>query len=208
MLGGTATARKGIRVGLLIALVWLAGAILLARASRRPMVHAAAAVCAGIAGTTLPDLDLWLPIGHRSGLTHSLLPLALALIARRWRPVMAGLAIGIGLHLAADAFPNAMRGFATVKLPAIGSLGVSGSYAWLGVQAVVASVAGAVLLAAALPTGLALLTAMALAAIGIAYLFVTDGGWWALMLYTAFGWIAVRRGTDGPAVSTTGRHPS
>lgn len=191
MLGGTTAARKGIRVGLLIALVWLVAAILLVRLSHRPTVHAAAIVCAGIAGTTLPDLDLWLPIGHRSGLTHSLLPLGLALFARHWRPVMAGLAIGIGLHLAADAFPNAMRGFATVKLPGIGSLGVSGSYAWLGVQAVVATLAGAILLAAALPTGLALLTALMLAAIGVAYLFVTDGGWWVLAIYTAFGWIAV-----------------
>lgn len=183
--------RKGIRVGLLIALLWLGAAILLVRISSRPVVHAAAIVCAGIAGTTLPDLDLLLPIGHRSGLTHSLLPLGLALFVRHWRPVMAGLAIGIGLHLAADAFPNAMRGFATVKLPGFGSLGVSGSYAWLGVQAVVATLAGAVLLAAALPVGLALLTAPILMLIGVAYLFATDGGWWALTCYAAFGWIAV-----------------
>lgn len=191
MLGGTAATRKGIRLGLLIALVWLAAAILLADRSHRPVVHAVVVVCAGIAGTTLPDLDLLLPIGHRSGLTHSLLPLMLALCARHWRPVMAGLAIGIGLHLAADAFPNAMRGFATVKLPGVGSLGVSASYAWLGVQAVVATIVGAVLLAATLPTGLAVLTAAMLTAIGIAYLFVTDGGWWALACYTAFGWIAI-----------------
>lgn len=183
--------RKGIRVGLLIALLWLGAAILLVRISSRPAVHAAAIVCAGIAGTTLPDLDLLLPIGHRSALTHSLLPLGLALFARHWRPVMAGLAIGIGLHLAADAFPNAMRGFATVKLPGFGSLGVSGSYAWLGVQAVMATLAGAVLLAAALPIGLALSTAPILMLIGVAYLFATDGGWWALTCYAAFGWIAV-----------------
>ncbi len=183
--------RKGIRVGLLIALLWLGAAILLVRISSRPVVHAAAIVCAGIAATTLPDLDLLLPIGHRSALTHSLLPLGLALFGRHWRPVMAGLAIGIGLHLAADAFPNAMRGFATVKLPGFGSLGVSGSYAWLGVQAVVATLAGAVLLAAALPIGLALSTALILILIGVAYLFATDGGWWALTCYAAFGWIAV-----------------
>ncbi len=198
MLGGTTAARKGIRVGLLICLVWLAAAILLTNRSPRPVVHAVAVVCAGIAGTTLPDLDLLLPIGHRSGLTHSLLPLALALFARHWRPVMAGLAIGIGLHLAADAFPNAMRGFATVKLPGIGSLGVSGSYAWLGVQAVVATLAGAVLLAAALPTGLATLTALLLAVLGIAYLFVTDGGWWAMFVYGSFGWLALGRNKNRP----------
>ncbi|MGN7158858.1 hypothetical protein [Sphingomonas sp. SAFR-052] len=185
-------------MGLLIALVWLAAAILLADRSHRPVVHAVAVVCAGIAGTTLPDLDLLLPIGHRSALTHSLLPLVLALFVRRWRPVMAGLAIGIGLHLAADAFPNAMRGFATVKLPGIGSLGVSGSYAWLGVQAAVATLAGAVLLAAALPTALAAITALVLGVLGIAYLFVTDGGWWAMSVYAAFGWLALRRNKNRP----------
>lgn len=199
MLGGATTARKGIRLGLLISLLWLVAAILLVRLSHRPIVHAAGAICAAIAGTTLPDLDLLLPLGHRSGLTHSLLPLALALFARHWRPVMAGLAIGIGLHLAADTFPNAMRGFATVKLPGIGSLGMSGSYAWLGMQAVVATLAGAILLAAALPTGLALLTAIILASVGAAYLFVTDGGWWALAVYMAFGWIGVRHKSNRSA---------
>lgn len=189
--------RKGIRLGLLISLVWLAAAILLVRISHRPAVHAAAIVCAGVAGTTLPDLDLLLPIGHRSGLTHSLLPLTLALIARHRRPVLAGLAIGISLHLAADTFPNAMRGFATVKLPGIGSLGISGSYLWLGGQAAVATLVGAALLASALPTGLALLTALVLAGIGIAYLFVTDGGWPALLIYGGSGWALVRRRAIG-----------
>lgn len=154
-----------------------------------------AVVTAGIAGTTLPDLDLLLPIGHRSALTHSLLPIALALFATRLRPVAAGLAIGIGLHLAADSFPNAMRGYATVKLPGIGSLGAAGSYGWLGIQALAATLAGSVLLAAALPLRVALSTAAALALVGIAYLFATDGGWPALTVYAAFGWLAVRRRT-------------
>ena len=180
-------------MGLLVSLLWLVAAIVLADRSPRPWVQAAAVVCAGIAGTTLPDLDLLLPIGHRSGLTHSLLPLALALFAARWRPVMAGLAIGIGLHLAADSFPNAMRGYATIKLPGFGSLGVTGSYAWLGIQALVATLAGAILLAAALPIRLALLTAATLALVGIAYLFATDGGWPALAVYAGFGWLAIRR---------------
>ncbi len=195
MLGRGLAGRKGIRVGLLVSLVWLVVAILLADRSRRPAVQAVAVVCGGLSGTTLPDLDLLLPLGHRSGLTHSLLPLALALFATRWRPVMAGLAIGIGLHLAADTFPNAMRGFATVKLPGIGSLGATASYAWLAVQALVATLAGAVLLAAALPIRLALVTAAALAIVGIAYLFATDGGWPALAVYGAFGWLAIRRRT-------------
>lgn len=197
MLGGAATARKGIRVGLLFSLVWLIVAILIVDRSSRPAVQGAAVLCAGIAGTTLPDLDLLLPIGHRSALTHSLLPLALALFAKRWRPVMAGLAIGIGLHLAADAFPNAMRGFATVKLPGIGSLGSTTSYLWLGGQAAVATLAGAVLLAATLPIGIATLTALALAMVGVAYLFVTDGGWPALGVYAALGWLAIRRRNTG-----------
>ena len=176
------------------ALALLALAALLAWGGRYwwPLTLVAIPVAA-LGGTTLPDLDAALRLGHRSGLTHSLLPLTLALIARHRRPVLAGLAIGIGLHLAADAFPNAMRGFATVKLPGIGSLGISGSYVWLGGQAAVATLVGAALLASALPTGLALLTALVLAGIGVAYLFVTDGGWWAMTVYAAFGWLAVRR---------------
>ncbi len=192
VLGGVIAGRKGIRVGLLVSLLWLVASIVLADRSPRPWVQAVAVVMAGIAGTTLPDLDLLLPIGHRSALTHSLLPIALALFAAHWRPVAAGLAIGIGLHLAADSFPNAMRGYATVKLPGVGSIGATASYVWLGVQAMVASVAGAVLLAASLPLRTAMVAAAVLAMIGIAYLFATDGGWPALIIYAAFGWLAVR----------------
>lgn len=192
VLGGVIARRKGIRVGLLVSLLWLVASIVLADRSPRPWVQAVAVVMAGIAGTTLPDLDLLLPVGHRSALTHSLLPIALALFAAHWRPVAAGLAIGIGLHLAADSFPNAMRGYATVKLPGVGSIGATASYVWLGVQAVVASVAGAVLLAASLPLRAAMVAAAVLAMIGIAYLFATDGGWPALTIYAAFGWLAVR----------------
>lgn len=192
VLGGVIARRKGIRVGLLVSLLWLVASIVLADRSPRPWVQAVAVVMAGIAGTTLPDLDLLLPVGHRSALTHSLLPIALALFAAHWRPVAAGLAIGIGLHLAADSFPNAMRGYATVKLPGVGSIGATASYVWLGVQAVVASVAGAVLLAASLPLRAAMVAAAVLAMIGIAYLFATDGGWPALIIYAAFGWLAVR----------------
>ncbi len=193
VLGGAVAWRKGIRVALLVSLLWLVAAIAVADRSGRPWVQAVAVVLAGIAGTTLPDLDLLLPIGHRSGVTHSLLPIALALFATRWRPVMAGLAIGIGLHLAADSFPNAMRGYATVKLPGMGSVGATASYGWLGIQAAMASVGGAVLLAASLPLRIAMVTATLLVAIGIAYLFATDGGWPALAIYAAFGWLAVRR---------------
>ncbi|MFD1033343.1 hypothetical protein ACFQ15_01575 [Sphingomonas hankookensis] len=179
-------------MGLLVSLLWLVASIVLADRSPRPWVQAVAVVTAGIAGTTLPDLDLLLPIGHRSALTHSLLPIVLALFATRWRPVAAGLAIGIGLHLAADSFPNAMRGYATVKLPVTGSIGATASYAWLGVQAVVASVTGAAMLAASLPLRIAMVAAAILTMIGIAYLFATDGGWPALAIYAGFGWLAVR----------------
>jgi hypothetical protein len=181
-------------VGLLVCLVWLIAALLVADRSDRPWMLGTAAVLAGIAGTTLPDLDLILPLlHHRSALTHSLLPLLLALFTRRWRPVMGGLAIGLGLHLAADTFPNAMRGFATVKLPLSGSIGPGASYAWLGVQAAAATIAGAVLLAATLPVRVVAVVAILLIAMGVAYLFATDGGWWALGVYAAFGWLAARQ---------------
>lgn len=133
-------------------------------------------------GLTLPDVDLVLPLRHRSALTHSLLP-ALLLCARpAWRPVACGTAGGTGLHLAADVFPNAMTGFALVKMPLLGTLGAGWSYAWLAANAV-AAVALAVLL------GWRLHTAewrWPVAAVGtgggVFYLFVTDGGWPVLAL--------------------------
>ena len=88
--------------------------------TRWPVAFALAVVLAAWAGTTLPDIDQFLPLDHRSALTHSLLPAALAW---RWRAAAAGLALGLGLHLSADLFPNAMQGFATVKLPFAGSIG-------------------------------------------------------------------------------------
>ncbi|WP_156351224.1 hypothetical protein [Sphingomonas sp. Leaf25] len=180
-------------MGLLVSLLWLVAALLVARFATRPWVEGVAAVLAGVAGTTLPDLDLLLPLGHRSGLTHSLLPLLLAFTVRNWRPVLGGLAIGIGLHLAADVFPNAMRGFATVKLPGIGSIGAGASYGWLGVQALLATLVGVALLVTRLPVRIAGVGAVLLIAIGVAYLHATDGGWPALCVYAAFGWAAVRR---------------
>lgn len=180
-------------MGLIVCIGWWLLAVAVANRWNGPAALGTAAVLAGIAGTTLPDLDLLLPLNHRSAITHSLLPIALAGASRRWRPVAAGLAIGIGLHLAADSFPNGMRGFATVKLPLGGSIGATASYVWLGAQAIVATATGAVLLAASVPGRAALVAAAALALTGIAYLFVTDGGWPVLALYSAFGWIAVRR---------------
>ena len=40
---------------------------------------------------------------------------------------------------------------------------------------------------------LALAVLGAVALIGIAYLFATDGGWWALMMFGGTGWLALRR---------------
>jgi hypothetical protein len=99
------------------------------------LLAVAALLLAAVAGLTFPDLDQSLPFfDHRSALTHSVLA-ALILTARRWLvPVAAGLALGLALHLAADCFPEAMRGYATVKVPFAGSLG-GWSYLWLGANA-------------------------------------------------------------------------
>jgi hypothetical protein len=176
------------------AVLWLAGAILLAEVSRHRAICAAAVLLACISGTTLPDLDLSLGLVHRSILTHGpLLPALLLLGPPRWRVVAAGLALGIGLHVAADSFPNAMTGYATVKLPFAGSIGATASYAWLALNALGLSIAGAVLLAREFPPRWCVGLLAASAAIGIAYLFVTDGGWPALGVYAAFGWLAVRQ---------------
>lgn len=146
---------------------------------------AAALVAAVWVGTTLPDLDLPLGLGHRSGLTHSVLPAAAAAIRRRWHTVAAGLALGIALHLAADVFPNAMRGFALVNLPWIGTLDAAESYGWLAVNAAVALATGILLVRAAHPPRLAAFAAVAV--IGIVYLFRTDGGWWVLAIGLSIG---------------------
>ena len=171
----------------------LAAAILVALGDRWPVLRPMAVPVAALAGTTLPDLDLALGLGHRSGLTHSVLPAILLVWKPRWWPVAAGVALGIGLHLSADVFPNAMRGFGTVKLPGIGSLGRGGSWAWLGGHALATLAIGALLLRRiAGPWTTAAILAV-VAVIGIAYLFVTDGGWPALLVYGGTGWVLVRR---------------
>lgn len=174
------------------AILFLALAIVLAALPPRPVLAGTAVLAALWAGTTLPDLDGVLGLGHRSGLTHGLLPALVAFAAGpRERPVAAGLALGTGLHLAADAFPHAMRGYATVKLPAMGSIGWAASYGWLGLSAAALLVAGTVL-AARMPYRLALLGMSAL--LGVLYLLHTDGGWWALSaLGLAGGGVAGRR---------------
>lgn len=165
-------------------------------AGRWPAAALLAVPVAALAGTTWPDLDMALGLGHRSGITHSLLVPAVLAMRPRWWPVAAGLALGVGLHLSADCFPNGMRGFATVKWPGTGSIGAWWSYLWLGVNALASLALGAWLLAREARWGETLLVLGAVAVIGVGYLWVTDGGWPALLVFTGAGWAVVRRRPD------------
>lgn len=160
--------------------------------------RAAALVLAGFAvGLGVPDLDFVLPfVVHRSALTHSVLPALLLLLHPLRGRIACGVALGIGVHLAADSFPNAMIGYATIKLPFVGSLGRAGSYIWLGANALAALLMGSVLASRTLapPWGAVVLASVALGS--VVYLAVTDGGWPVLALSAvagALGWRARRR---------------
>lgn len=158
-----------------------------------PFLIAAAVVAAAVAGTTFPDLDQILPLGHRSALTHGLLPvLALAGYDRRLWPVAAGLGLGLGLHLAADLFPNGMRGYATIKVPLLGSIGANASYLWIAVNAAACLAGGAWLLGRVADPRTAGATLIAVGVLGVAYLLRTDGGWWALAMFAGLGWLVLR----------------
>jgi hypothetical protein len=147
-----------------------------------------------IAGLTLPDIDQPLPLDHRSALTHSIVPALLALWRKWARPVAAGLALGLGLHLAADVFPNAMIGYATVKVPFAGSIGSGASYFWLLANALACTALGGWLLRQQIrPPLLRLLSLVVICLIGLSYLIGVDGGWPALAIYLAAGWLALRR---------------
>lgn len=179
---------------MLATLFVLAGAIgVCAAAGRWPAAAAIAVLLAAWAGTTLPDIDQWLPLGHRSALTHSVLPAAIACLWRRGLAVAAGLALGLGLHLSADLFPEAMRGFATVKLPFLGSIGWEASYIWFAVNAFAALALGAWLLGRMMGPKIALALLAGVALIGVPYLLSVDGGWWALAMFGSCGWLALRR---------------
>jgi hypothetical protein len=182
------------------------GTLLLLRSGRLTpgvgLTLAAAALLLGlVSGLTFPDVDQPLPLDHRSAVTHSAAP-ALVLMLRRWCwPLAAGLALGIGFHLAADVFPNAMVGFATVKLPFGGSIGASASYAWLAANALACMAIGGLLLRGQFADLLhRRLLVGATAVAGMLYLVRVDGGWPALGLLLVAGWLALGR----PFLQTTG----
>jgi hypothetical protein len=144
-------------------------------------------------GLTLPDMDLHLWLGHRNALTHSvLLPTALA-AKRAWRAAAGGLAGGMGLHLAADTFPNRMIGFARVKLPFAGALTALESYLWLGLNAIAALALATALAVRLHPPRSVVLLAIGTVAGGASYLWRTDGGWPVLAIFAVLAWIAWRR---------------
>lgn len=90
----------------------------------KPVVSFALAMLLGI---RFPDLDLYTPgLKHRSATTHSLLLPGLLMLtgyALVNASVIAGLAMGMAIHMLADVFPRAWVGGALVKMPLFGSLG-------------------------------------------------------------------------------------
>ncbi|KQN90544.1 hypothetical protein ASE95_13835 [Sphingomonas sp. Leaf231] len=153
----------------------------------------AVTILAFVAGLTMPDVDLHLWLGHRSAVTHSVAPACVLLSWRRWYPAACGMAGGIGLHLAADSFPNRMIGYATVKLPFAGALSAGASYAWLAINAVAALALAAWLARRLHAPMVAMLLALAATVAGARYLWRTDGGWPVLAIVAAGAWLMWRR---------------
>jgi len=146
------------------------------------------------AGLALPDIDHPLPLDHRSALTHSAAPLALAFWRAVPRAAIAGLAIGLGLHLADDVVTTDMVGLATVKVPFLGSLG-AWSYPWLLGHAALCTWLGATLLRGVLPDPrLRAAVLGATAVMAVWYLLGREGNLAALLLYGLLGWLVFRRG--------------
>jgi hypothetical protein len=157
-----------------------------------PLIAALATLLAFVVGLTLPDVDMALWLGHRSAVTHSVLLPGVLLARRRWWPGACGFGGGLGLHLAAEFFPNRMIGFATVKLPLVGALSAAGSYWWLGVNALACLGLAAWVLRRLHAGGAAVLVAGAAGVAGVAYLWRTDGGWPVLAIVAVLVWGAWR----------------
>ena len=175
------------------ALMFLLIAVLLAfEGGSGPWVLIATVVSATAAGITLPDLDSRLRLGHRSALLHGVLPPFVALLDQRTWAIAAGLGFGIGFHLVADLFPGQMRGFATIKLPLWGSIGVFPSYLWIATHAAANIVGGFVVLERIAARQVAASALAGVGVLGTAYLMRTDGGWGAMALMLLIGWLILR----------------
>lgn len=157
-----------------------------------PWVLGATVLLAAAAGTRLPDLDTPLRLGHRSALIHSVLPALVAMLDVRTWPIAAGLGLGIGLHLAADLFPGSMRGYATIKLPLGGSIGVWPSYLWIAAHAAGNLIGGTLLLERIADRPVAVGALAASGVVGLAYLVRAQGGLCALALLGTIGWLLHR----------------
>lgn len=157
-----------------------------------PWMTIATVVLAAAAGTRLPDLDTPLRLRHRSALVHGILPFGIALLDHRTWPVAAGLGFGIGVHLAADLFPSTMRGYATIKLPLWGSIGVVPSYLWIAGNAAANLIGGVVVLDRIAEGRVAAGALAATGVLGAVYLIRTQGGGYALVMLGVIGWLAFR----------------
>lgn len=156
-----------------------------------PIFAAVALALAALAGLTFPDVDQVLPLlRHRSAFTHSMgIVLICLMLDRRLQPVAAGLALGIGFHLAADCFPASMRGFATVKLPFMGAIGVEASYLWLAANAIAGSYIFGLLVERLHGPQMQIAALVGAVLLGLGYLSGVPGGFRALAVYGAIGWI-------------------
>jgi len=159
-----------------------------------PVLGLAALALAALSGITFPDVDQILPLlRHRSVLTHSMaIVFACLALDRRLQPVAAGLALGIGFHLAADCFPASMRGFATVKVPLAGAMGVGASYLWLAINAVAGSYLFGMLVERLHGPQTQMVALVGALLLGLAYLSGVPGGFRALAVYAAIGWAGWR----------------
>ncbi|WP_336868432.1 hypothetical protein [Sphingomonas sanguinis] len=157
-----------------------------------PWMLIATVAAATAAGTRLPDLDTPLQLQHRSALVHSVLPFYIATLDLRTWPVAAGLGFGVGFHLAADLFPGTMRGFATIKMPLVGSIGVFPSYLWIALNAAANMIGALVTLEWIAADRVAACALAATGVLGANYLLRAKGGLYALTVMIGLGWLMLR----------------